>query len=68
MSFHVKRTRTRDEREDIVTGMRPSRIGEVRHSKTFPTAAAAQCEAAAWESTGTWTTEVVPGPSPRGVK
>lgn len=75
MSFHVQRTRVRDTSADREMG-HPDKTGQVSHSKTFPTAEAAQREADAWNGEGPfakhgptdWHAIVVPGRAPRAKK
>lgn len=72
MSFHVQRTRVRDTSVQHELGGQ-DKTGEVAHSKTFPTAEAAQHEADAWNGEGPfakhgptdWHAIVVPGRAPR---
>jgi hypothetical protein len=55
--FVVKRTRVDDSRYS--TEQKSPHIGEVRYSKVFAKREQAEAEARAWESDGSWKTEIV---------
>lgn len=61
---HIKRTRIGGDPETIRLFRQPP-IGAVRYSRTFPTKTYAEREANAWNATGSWTAEVIPGRAPR---
>jgi hypothetical protein len=68
MGFYVERTRTVDESIEFELGQAPSKVGEVKYSRTFPTEHAASREANAWISVGGWTAEVREGRAPRQIR
>lgn len=56
--FVVVRTRVHDSSVAHQQMGAPSKVGQTRESKKFRTRAGAEREAAAWESTGDWSTVV----------
>lgn len=62
--YYVKRTRIRDRSQAHALG-RPSEVGKVGYSRTFPTRRAAEREAAAWREAEDWEAVVLEGRAPR---
>lgn len=73
--YHVERTRVADTSVSFTCGGVPATpgVGSVPYSRTYPSAAEAQCEADAWNGEGAytrsgptdWKAVVVPGPAPQ---